>query len=388
MAERMGEFGIDFMMMYPTSGLLTMHLPEDDMRRAACRGMNQYIAEVYKGHEKVMCPVAVIPMHTPQEAIEELDYVTGTLGFRAAVFAGHVRRPVPAAKELRGAAGYAFWIDCYGVDSEHDYDPVWKRCMELKIVPSFHSSGIAWTARRSISNHAYNHIGHFASAGDALCKSLLMGGVTRRFPDLKFAFLEGGVSWATALLCSTVEHWEKRNARDIMQFAPERMDLAKFTELFHRYAPPAMQKHAGEVKAALDRLGPGLDTPQTIDDFAAMGVNSKKDFIDRFIKPFAFGCEADDRLAATAFQPKLNPTGQPLRVLFSSDVSHWDMPDMTEVLEEAHELVEKGLLDHDQFRRFMFSNVAEMYTSVNPQFFKGTAVDAAVHQLAPQRSAA
>jgi hypothetical protein len=39
----------------------------------------------------------------------------------------------------------------------------------------------------------YNHIGHFASAGHAVAKALFFGGITRRFPDLNFAFLEGGV---------------------------------------------------------------------------------------------------------------------------------------------------------------------------------------------------
>ena len=34
--------------------------------------------------------------------------------------------------------------------------------------------------------------------GEAVCKALFMGGVTRRFPALKFAFLEGGVGWGRA----------------------------------------------------------------------------------------------------------------------------------------------------------------------------------------------
>jgi len=33
-----------------------------------------------------------------------------------------------------------------------------------------------------------------------------------------------------------------------------------------------------------------------------------------------------------------------LNAIFSSDIGHWDVPDITEVTEEAHELVDKGLI--------------------------------------------
>ena len=37
--------------------------------------------------------------------------------------------------------------------------------------------------------------------------------------------------------------------------------------------------------------------------------------------------------------------GARLNALFSSDIGHFDVPDMTEVVPEAYELVEHGLLD-------------------------------------------
>ena len=55
------------------------------------------------------------------------------------------------------------------------------------------------SARRS-SNYVFNHIGMFAIAGEMLALSLFMGGVPQRFPQLRFAFQEGGVAWAAALL--------------------------------------------------------------------------------------------------------------------------------------------------------------------------------------------
>ena len=62
----------------------------------------------------------------------------------------------------------------------------------------------------------YNHIGHFAAAGETFCKALFLGSVTRRFPDLKFAFLECGVGWACTLYSDLLGHWEKRNVRALI----------------------------------------------------------------------------------------------------------------------------------------------------------------------------
>jgi hypothetical protein len=63
-------------------------------------------------------------------------------------------------------------------------------------------------------------------------------------------------------------------------------------------------------------------------------------------------------------------------------MGHWDVPDMTEVTEEAYELVEHGLITEDDFRDFVFANPARLWTSMNPDFFKGTAVESDVRPLA------
>ena len=73
------------------------------------------------------------------------------------------------------------------------------------------------------------------------------------------------------------------------------------------------------------------------------------------MRSFFFGCEADDPMTATAFNTKLNPFGARLHAMFGSDVSHWDVPDMTEVLEEAWEMVEHEWIDDDDFRDFVFT---------------------------------
>ena len=53
----------------------------------------------------------------------------------------------------------------------------------------------------------------------------------------------------------------------------------------------------------------------------------------------------------------------------------WDVPDMSRVMEEAYELVEKELMSEDDFRAFACDNSIELYAGLNRDFFKGTRVE-------------
>ena len=89
-------------------------------------------------------------------------------------------------------------LDFLALGSDHDYDPVWAACAELGVAATFHSSA-TYGGRNQIPNYSYNHIGVLAAGGEAIAKALFMGGVTKRFPQCNFAFLEGGVGWAVNL---------------------------------------------------------------------------------------------------------------------------------------------------------------------------------------------
>jgi hypothetical protein len=308
-------------------------------------------------------------MYTPEQAIEDLDHEVNTLGFKSVLLAGYVQRPVPAvldrAPDLKD---YALWIDMYGIDSAYDYDPVWAKCVELGVAVSFHSGSIGWGSRVSISNYMYNHLGHLAEGHHALAKSLFLGGVTRRFPALNFSFLEGGVAWAVSLYADIVGHWEKRNRHALDHINPANVDTALLQELLASYGPTVSADSSARPAAR-----PAEDLA-TLDEFAACGIEQAGDIKDLFVSNFYFGCEADDPLTSSAFNTKVNPFGATLQAMFGSDVAHWDVPDMAEVLEEAWEMVEHGWLTEDDFRAFMFTHPVRFFTRTNPAFFKGTVV--------------
>jgi predicted TIM-barrel fold metal-dependent hydrolase len=374
--QRLDEIGLDFSIVYPGMGLLILTLPgmaDEDLRRGSARAFNAYYAEMFRGFEDRMVPAAVIPMHTPEEAIEELEHAVGTLGHKVVVMAGDVLRPNPAfAAEHPALADQVLYQDCFGIDSPYDYDPVWEACRRLRVAPTFHSGPIGWGCRASVSRHQYNQLGGFAEGGEALAKSLFFGGVTYRFPDLRFGFLEGGVAWGQSLYCRMLEHWGKRNAEAILRLDPSRLDGARFGELIDRYGHPRVQAHRDRLVA--DSLW--ADHPEELDDWRSCGITRPEDVRDRFVPPFFFGCEGDDVLNANAFDERTNPFGARLGAMFGSDIGHFDVEDMREIVEEVYELVEDGLFTERDFRDFMCHNPIRLHGGMNADFFDGTPIEA------------
>lgn len=390
MYERLDELGLDFAILYPTSGLAIHRIPDDETRQATCRAFNILIAERFNDFSDRMTPAAVIPMYTPEEAIAEMEYVKHQLGLKVIMNGSLMRRPIPAiAKSNPDMANTAVWFDVLGIDSDYDYDQVWAKCDELGLSPSFHSGGRGYAMRVSPSNFVYNHVGHFAAANEAVCKALFLGGVTRRFPNVNFAFLEGGVGWACQLFSDLIEHWEKRSLEGLEEVKPEHLDHDLLTQLAETYADAetieAVRARKGLHEADASKATGGI---AELDDYSACKITQKTDLRDLFTSNFYFGCEADDRMNAWAFKSNHNPMGARLKALFGSDVGHFDVPDMAAVVPEAYELVEKELMTDDDFRDFMFTNPVHFWGGPNPDFFKGTVVENEVAALLTAEAAA
>src|SRR5712691_7136731 len=311
--ERLDDLGLDFCVVYPTAGLGYYRLPPEKHRRALCRAYNVFTAEQFRPFGDRIIPAAIIPMYSPEEAIEEREFASKQPGLRVVM-------------------------------------------------------------------------GHFASAGEAMAKALFFVGVTRRFPELNFAFLEGGVGWACSLYADLIGHWEKRNREALENTNPARLDRAVLLALVEKYGKPAVVD-AVRRGEGLDDNGDGTGGVEDLDDYSRCKIARKEDFRDLYVSRFYFGCEADDPINAWAFNRKANPLNVRLNAFFSADIAHFDVPDMTEVVPEAYELVEHGLLTDDDFRDFMFTNAVRFWGEVNPDFFKGTVVEKqAAEVLARSRS--
>jgi predicted TIM-barrel fold metal-dependent hydrolase len=376
--RRLDEIGLDFALLYPSGGLTILANPDDEVRRGVARAFNTYYAQTYDGYRDRLEPVAVVPTFTPEEAVEELEHAVGTLGLKAVVMSG----VIPRERVVDGTP--IAWIDTLGVDSRYDYDPVWAKCAELGVSPAFHGIGYGWGTRTSPSNYVYNHLGNFATAQEAACRSLFLAGVYKRFPDLRFAFLEGGVAWSSQLLADLLGHYEKRNRDAVRAYDPRRFDLDVAHELLAEFARGPIADRAARYEETARRMKEmPAEHPGGFDDFAGSLVTSEEDIIDVFKHQLFFGCEADDPMNALAFDRRLLPAGTRLNAMFASDIGHWDVRDLRDVLPEAWELVENGALTEDDFADFTCRNVVRMLTATNPSFFEDTVVADAARQLAP-----
>ncbi|MEH1902013.1 MAG: amidohydrolase family protein [Nostoc sp.] len=387
--ERLQEAGTDFAVVYPNLATLAPNIGNEEMRRAVCRAVNHYHADIFRPYSDRLTPIAAIPLHTPEEGIEELEYAVNVLGLKAIQIPGYVRRPIPAFEKYgKEVANEVVWIDNFGLDSQYDYDPFWAKCVELKVVPTTHASSQGWTTQRSVTNAQYNHINHFAFAAEALCKSLFFGGVTRRFPQLKFAFLEGGSAWGASLYADIIWHWETRNKQHLLtNNNPAIIDKEALVELYTRYG--------GElVDGRLDKIGDGLgfhhqllapEDPGELDEFELAGIEQPEDVRDRFLNHFYFGTESDDTRVSQAFNRAANPFGDRVKAFLGSDSGHWDVPDITAVTANAYSMAEHEIITEEDLRYFLSIHPLELYTSLNQDFFKGTGVEKAANEYLPAK---
>ena len=377
--ERLPELGIDFALIYPSFGLSINGISHPDLHRATVRAYNMLTADMFAPYSERFAPVAIIPSETPDEALDELEYAVVQRGYRAIMLRGNQERSIPSALEGNDALKAAWYVDSIALDSPHDYNPLWKRCVELGVAVTQHSGSGRWQDRASITNFTYNHVGHFAESNHAFARGVFLGGLVHRYPRLNFGFMEGGVSWACQMCLDLIEHWEKRR-RAGLQY-PSETDVAQMHHWIERYGDQKLKASAGAIMNSLDAFRPEcsleeLSRPEhVVDDFEAAGINSKEDVRGVFANNFYFGCEADDRATMWAFDPRM---GVRLRPVFSSDFTHFDVPDFKEVIPEAFELVEKGFINEQDFREFTFTNAARLHTRNNPNFFKGTVVERAV----------
>jgi predicted TIM-barrel fold metal-dependent hydrolase len=383
--SRMDELGCDVSIVYPSTGLGFLQLPSDELRRGGCRALNRYHRDAFDGCTDRLIPVAAIPANTPQEAIEELEYTVLELGFRAVLIPSYIPRTVPgfegANDDMRP---WGIWLDTYGIDSPYDYDPFWKRCLELGVSLGTHTQGNGWGSRRSPSNWVYNHIGHFAASGEALCKSLFLGGVTKRFPGLRVALMEGGVGWACSLFGDIIEHYETRNVKTIREeLDPMLLDQAEFQRLAVEYGPvgPATRNLIEGAVLTTPGHQSARPTDAELDEFKALDLKSPDEIPGLFLPNFYFGCEPDDPMNSLAFQEGLWPYGATFNAVYGSDIGHFDVPDMTEVLGEAYRPVQKGTMKPEHFRDFVFANPTRFYTDTNPDFFADTVIADDVQRL-------
>lgn len=233
-----------------------------------------------------------------------------------------------------------------------------------------------------------NHIGHFADGSQAFAKALFFGGVTRRFPKLRVAMLEGGADWGAHVYIHLVDRFSKRNLKALQNYNPALTNSNELYQLFERFGGEVTQGYSlSPEELTRTVLGASFNrysrdpVGSELEDFAAAGIETVEDIRDRWVNSFFFGSESDDRTIAVAFNDKANPLNAKINAIYSSDVGHWDVLDITLPPAESWELVEEGVISEADFKAYVFENPYKLYTEANPDFFKGTAVESKLSSI-------
>ena len=212
--ERLDELGLDFAVLYPTGALGIAFNPDLETRRATCRAFNTYFADEFG------------PLRRPDDAGGGDSDGHARGGNRGAGIRGRATgaqgrgdgQPDAAsdsggrAQKCPEAARCASWLRPDRTRQRlHDYDPVWAKCQELGVAPTFHSGSRGVRAADLADQFRLQPYWPFRRRRRGGVQGPVHGRSDAALPDLKFAFLEGGVGWACNLYADLIGHWKKRN---------------------------------------------------------------------------------------------------------------------------------------------------------------------------------
>ena len=86
---------------------------------------------------------------------------------------------------------------------------------------------------------------------------------------------------------------------------PAKLDLELLGDMAEKYGGGLLTPEKVKAQPKGSRMG-GIIPDVEIDEFKACKITSVEEIKDLFAVPFYFGCEADDRLNAVAFDKRLN----------------------------------------------------------------------------------
>lgn len=173
-----------------TYGLLTNYtgpiagMPDPDYQAAVCRAMNDYTIDHWLPADDRYVLGLQTPTTDPQLGAREIERLAGHPRVRAACIAASAHR-IPL--------GNRYYWPIYEAAERHD--------LAIHLHPSTTSviASASTLPSGMATNYLQSHVAHpLFYMGDMI--SLIFEGVFERFPRLRVAFVEGGVSWLPHLM--------------------------------------------------------------------------------------------------------------------------------------------------------------------------------------------
>ena len=168
------EVGIERTVLYPTAGLSCGRIPYPEVAVVLARAYNDWLHSAYLQASERFGGIALLPMQVPEEAVAELRRAVEELGFVGALL---------PSNGLKGHLG------------SREYWPVFEEAGRLGCCLSVHGGNHLGLGIDHLDVWQFVHaLGHPLGQMIALA-GIVANAVFDRYPDVRVAFLEGGVSW-------------------------------------------------------------------------------------------------------------------------------------------------------------------------------------------------
>jgi predicted TIM-barrel fold metal-dependent hydrolase len=199
--------------LFPTGSGGVAKLQEKEFAIAVSQAVNTYVANELNNVDPRVTAVGVLPLRTPEAAAQEM------------------RR---AVKEL-GLVSFELLTSGLPVAlGDPMYDPIYAEAQELGIPLCIHStrSNSYEVGADRLRNFSEVHAYAFIASMLLQFTSIIMNAVPQKFPKLKLAFLEIGVTWLPYYLDRLDEHWDIRGEKETPWLTRKPSDLVRDSQIF------------------------------------------------------------------------------------------------------------------------------------------------------------
>ncbi len=208
--EDLDKEGIDLQFIYPSFLLHVNAWPDGVLAMGVCRAYNTWLAEACSRAPDRLKAVGVVSLQDAQGAATELGRLR-ELGVNAVMINGTV-----GAKRL----------------DHPDHEAFFAAADRLKMPIAVHFSLQFPVVDKLFEHHFPNRVLAGILPIMAGLTSVLCSGLLDRYENLKFAFLEGGISWVPAHIERMDDHFEnpRYGAKDLLSHPPS--DYLKAGRIF------------------------------------------------------------------------------------------------------------------------------------------------------------
>jgi len=235
MRQDLDDLGVDIGVLFPDHLLSHAALKQADYAVALARAYNRWLVEEWLTQDNGLKGAIIAPHHNPEAAAAEIKR------YAAHPHVVAVYLPTCCVDPLYG---------------HHRYDPVFAAAQEAGLPVMLHSVTVVYPVfpfnLQGFETQFATHLLAHPFSLIANLVSMMETGVPERFPELKIAFTEGGISWVPwIMLRMDKEYAERRREVAILRDRPSRY----VRRMFFATQPIEEPEHLGDMATLLTLFG-------------------------------------------------------------------------------------------------------------------------------------